>query len=126
MRKNISGQSPWEEIAGYSRAVRIGENVHVAGTTAMIDGEVVAQGDAYQQTKVVLDLIKDALAAADASLEHVVRTRIFVKDISQWEEISRAHGEFFKEIRPASTMVQVAELIKPDLLVEIEVDAIVH
>ena len=110
---------------GYSRAVRVGNVVQVAGTTATLNGEVVGVGDAYRQTGVALEIIQEALEQAGARLEDVVRTRIFVTDISQWEEVGRAHGEVFRDIRPAATMVQVAALIDPDHLVEIEAEAII-
>lgn len=125
MRQNISGTSPWEARVGYSRAVRVGNTVHVAGTTATRDGVVVGVGDAYAQTRVALEIIQGALAEAGARLEDVVRTRLFVTDISRWEEIGRAHGEVFGEIRPASTMVQVSALIDPAHLVEIEAEAVI-
>lgn len=124
MRQNISGTSPWEARVGYSRAVRVGNTVHVAGTTATRDS-VVGVGDAYTQTRVALEIIQGALAEAGARLEDVVRTRLFVTDISRWEEIGRAHGEVFGEIRPASTMVQVSALIDPAHLVEIEAEAVI-
>lgn len=124
MRQNISGTSPWEARVGYSRAVRVGNTVHVAGTTATRDS-VVGVGDAYMQTRVALEIIQGALAEAGARLEDVVRTRLFVTDISRWEEIGRAHGEVFGEIRPASTMVQVSALIDPAHLVEIEAEAVI-
>ncbi|OLV19138.1 translation initiation inhibitor, yjgF family [Deinococcus marmoris] len=110
---------------GYSRVVRVGNVVHVAGTTATVDGEVVGVDDAYEQTRVVLGIIRGALEEAGATLDNVVRTRIFVTDISRWEEVGRAHGEVFGAIRPAATMVQVAALIDPQHLVEIEVEAII-
>lgn len=124
MRQNISGTSPWEARVGYSRAVRVGNTVHVAGTTATRDS-VVGVGDAYAQTRVALEIIQGALAGAGARLEDVVRTRLFVTDISRWEEIGRAHGEVFGEIRPASTMVQVSALIDPAHLVEIKAEAVI-
>ncbi|MBB5361765.1 RidA family protein [Deinococcus humi] len=124
VRQNIRGTSPWEATVGYSRAVRLGNVVHVAGTTATVNGEVVGVGDAYEQTRVVLGIIAGALSEAGATLEDVVRTRIFVTDISRWAEVGRAHGEVFGTIRPAATMVGVAALIDPQHLVEIEAEAI--
>lgn len=124
-RKQYQTESPWEPIVGYSRAVRVGNIVEVAGTTAMKDGEVVGVGDAYAQTAAILQTIREALEHVGAKMEHVVRTRMFVTDISRWEEIGRAHGEVFREIRPVATMVEVKALIEPGLLVEIEVQAIV-
>lgn len=125
MRQNISGTSPWEAAVGYSRAVRVGNTVHVAGTTATLDGQVVGVGDAYAQTKAALNIIQGALEQAGAGLQDVVRTRIFVTDISRWQEVGRAHGEVFGAIRPAATMVQVSALIDPDHLVEIEAEAVI-
>jgi enamine deaminase RidA (YjgF/YER057c/UK114 family) len=125
-RINISSGAKWEDIVGYSRAVRVGNTIEVAGTTAVDEnGQVVGAGDPYEQTKYALGKIERALQAAGASLKDVVRTRIFVTDIRQWEEIGQAHGEFFCKIRPAATMVEVKALISPELLVEIEVTAIV-
>ena len=125
-RINVSSGAKWEDIVGYSRAVRIGNTVEVAGTTAVDEnGEVVGLNDSYEQTKYVLTKIEKALTQAGASMKDVVRTRIFVTDISKWEEIGRAHGEFFREIKPAASMIEVKGLISPDLLVEIEVTAIV-
>ena len=108
---------------GYSRAVKVGPLIEVAGTTAVENGQVVGPGDVYAQTKFILQKIAGVLQEAGASLEHVVRTRLFVIDISQWEEIGRAHGEFFQDIRPASSMIEVKGLIDPALLIEIEVTA---
>ena len=125
-RRNISSGVGWEDLVGYSRAVRIGNVVEVAGTTAVDDrGQVVGAGDAYAQTRFVIAKIEKALNAAGASLADVVRTRMFVTDISRWEEIGRAHGEHFRDVRPASTMVEVQALISPELIVEMEVTAIV-
>jgi enamine deaminase RidA (YjgF/YER057c/UK114 family) len=125
-RLNIASGAKWEDIVGYSRAVRIGNVVEVAGTAAVDEnGEVVGIDDPYAQTKFALSKIEKALAAANASLEDVVRTRLFVTDIARWEEIGRAHGEYFGAIKPASTMVEVRSLISPELLVEIEATAIV-
>ncbi len=125
-RSTYSSKSPWESVVGYSRAVRVGPFICVSGTVATgPEGEVVGEGDPYEQTRFILKRIGSALADAGASMEDVVRTRIFVSNIDQWEEIARAHSEVFATIRPACTMVEVSRLINTALLVEIEADAVV-
>ncbi len=125
MRKNISSGAPWEDQVGYSRAVKIGNVIEVSGTAPVLNGEVVGE-NAYEQTQVCLNIIKGALEEAGGTMEDVVRTRMFVTDISDWEQIGKAHGEFFASIKPAATMVEVSKLIDAGMLIEIEATAVVE
>lgn len=125
-RINISSDAKWEDIVGYSRVVRIGNTVEVSGTTAVEGGKILENLDAYGQTKYILQKIEKALKEAGVSMSDVIRTRMYVTDISKWDEFGRAHGEYFKDIKPASTMVEVKALVSPGLLIEIEATAIIN
>lgn len=122
-RTNISSGAKWEDIVGYSRAVKVGPLIEISGTTAVDGDKIIGEGDAYRQTQFILEKAARVLQSLDASMENVVRTRIYVTDIKQWEQIGRAHGEFFKDIKPATAMVEVKALIDPRMLVEIELTA---
>ena len=123
-RANISSGAPWEEVVGYSRAVRVGGLIEISGTIAVENGKLVGLGNAYEQTRCILEKISKTLEEAGARLEDVVRTRMYVTDIRLWQEVGRAHGEFFKDIRPATSMIEVSQLIEPGYLVEIEATAV--
>ena len=125
-RINISSGAPWESQVGYSRAVRIGDRIAVAATTAVRDGSPQCEGDALGQTRVILSIIKQAIEDAGGQMEDVIRTRIFITNLDDWEKVGKAHGEFFRDIRPAATMVVVKALIDPALLVELEAEAVVQ
>ncbi len=124
-RQNISSNSPWEDVVGYSRAVRVGNLIEVSGTTSVDGDQIIGKGNVYEQTKFIFQKIEKALQLAGSGLQDVVRTRMYVIDISKWEEIGKAHAEFFNKIKPAATMVEVNALINPELLIEIEVTAYV-
>jgi enamine deaminase RidA (YjgF/YER057c/UK114 family) len=130
MSQNISRQlyssgAEWEDIAGYSRAVRVGNIIEVAGTTAVRDGILIGKDDIYLQTKTILSIIKEAIEGLGGTIDQTVRTRMFVTDISQWESVAKAHGEAFGKIKPASTIVEISGLIDPEMLIEIEASVIV-
>ncbi|MBL6446283.1 RidA family protein [Fulvivirga sp. 29W222] len=125
-RLNISTGAPWEDIVGYSRAVRIGNTIEVSGTVSVKDGKLVGKDNPYEQTKCILQIIDESLQKAGAQLSNVIRTRIFVTDIGQWQMIGKAHGEVFGDIKPATSMIEVSRLISPEYLLEIEATAIVQ
>jgi len=124
-RELYSSGAEWEDVAGYSRAVRVGDRIEVAGTTAMVDGLLVGKGDIYLQTTTVLQIIKKAIEGLGGNIKDVVRTKMYVTDISQWESVAKAHGEMFSNIKPASTMVEVSALIGAELMIEIEASVII-
>lgn len=124
-RKNISSGIIWEDIVGYSRAVRVGNIIEISGTTSVVDGKIVGKNDPYAQTKTILEKIKKVLEESGASLDDVVRTRMFVTDINKWEQYAKAHLEYFGKIKPATSMIEIKSLIDPDMMIEIEATAIV-
>lgn len=124
-RRNISSGVKWEDIVGYSRAVIAGDRILISGTTSVVNGEVEGKGDIYLQTKIIFQKIEKVLKEAGSSIEKVIRTRIYVTDIARWEEVGKAHGEFFKDIRPASSMIEISALVDPEMLVEIEAEAMI-
>jgi len=124
-RQLYSSGAEWEDIAGYSRAVRVGDRIEVAGTTAMVEGQLVGKGDLYLQTKTVLQIVQKAIEGLGGSIQDVIRTKMYVTDISLWESAAKAHGELFSKIKPATTMVEVSALIDPDMMVEIEASVII-
>ncbi|OGU70358.1 MAG: hypothetical protein A2V93_11645 [Ignavibacteria bacterium RBG_16_34_14] len=124
-RINIPAGTIWEDVVGYSRAVKVGNVIEISGTAAVDNGKVIGKGNAYEQTKFIIEKIKMTLESLGSGMKDVVRTRIYVTDISKWEEIGKAHGEFFKNIKPATAMVEVKSLIDPDMIVEIEATAII-
>lgn len=126
MKQKISTGSPWEDIVGYSRGVRVGNIIEIAGTTSSKDGTIVGVDDAYTQTITILQTIADAIVKLGGTMDDVVRTRIFVTNIAQWEDVGRAHGEVFKNIKPVTAIIEVSKLIHPDMLVEIEATAILE
>ena len=125
IRQNFSSGAKWEEPIGYSRAVRVGNLIEVSGTTSLVNGKVEGEGNPYLQTRIIIENIERVLKQAGASLEHVIRTRIYVTDISRWEEIGKAHGEFFSKIKPATSMIEVKAFIDPAMMVEMEATAVV-
>ena len=124
MKTKLSSSASWENSVGYCRAIKLGNTIEIAGTTAVVDGKIAGKNDAYEQTKIIFGIIEDALTQLGAKMSDVVRTRMYLKNIDDWEAVGKAHGEIFRTIKPVSTMLAVAALIDPDMLVEIEVTAI--
>lgn len=124
MKTKLSSSASWEDSVGYCRAIRYGNTIEIAGTTAVVDGKIAGKNDAYEQTKIIFGIIEDALSQLGGKMSDVVRTRMYLKNIHDWEVVGKAHGEIFRTIKPVSTMLAVAALIDPDMLVEIEVTAI--